>query len=97
VIGGIALLAGLLFFFLVYYRRSYEVVKVEGSARIIGKERAKWRRTYIFTIEGGPAGNVSYSIGDKEDKVWKALSPNEDNEYFIPKCDVVGKITIRCG
>ena len=95
--GFVVLLAGLLlFFFVFYYRRKYDVVKVEGAAVIIGDERATRKRAYTFTVEGGQVGTVRYSIGDKEDREWKTLSPNEKGLYVIPKCEVVGKITIQC-
>jgi predicted outer membrane repeat protein len=81
-----AILAGAL---LLFFRRSYEVIKATGN--IIGKDRARRKRAYHFEAAG--TGTVSYKVG--EDGRWKTLLPNSDESYTIPKEDVVGKLTIE--
>ncbi|MCL2149310.1 MAG: hypothetical protein FWH47_08250, partial [Methanomassiliicoccaceae archaeon] len=85
------LAAGLLIWFLFFWRRSYEVVKVQSSANIIGKDRARRRSRYEFEVEG--PGSVSYRVG--EDGPWKPLSPGPDGGYAIPREDVIDKLTIE--
>ncbi|MCL2295917.1 MAG: hypothetical protein FWC29_02405, partial [Methanomassiliicoccaceae archaeon] len=85
-------LIGLLIWFL-FYRRRYDVIKVSSSASIIGKDRVRRKAKYIFTVEGGYAGTISYRIG--EDGQWKILTSGPDGQYIIPKEDVVDTITIE--
>ncbi|MCL2148731.1 MAG: hypothetical protein FWH47_05275, partial [Methanomassiliicoccaceae archaeon] len=89
----IALLAvaGLLIWFLFFYRRSYDVIKVQSSANIIGKDRVRRRTAYEFTVDG--SGNVSYRVG--EDGEWKPLSAGEDGGYTVPRGDVTDTLTIE--
>ena len=87
------LAAGTLIWFLFFWRRMYEVVKVQSSAAILGKDKARRKKAYAFAIEGGPSGTVSYSIG--EDGIPKTVIPNANGEYVIPKEDVIDKLTIE--
>ena len=87
------IIAGFLLWFIFYYRRSYEVIKVESGPAIVGKDRARRKRAYTFLIEGSPSGTVSYRVG--EDGERKPLSPNEKGEYVIPGRDVIDKLTIE--
>ncbi|MCL2145723.1 MAG: hypothetical protein FWH45_00870, partial [Methanomassiliicoccaceae archaeon] len=97
ILGALLILAaGFLIWFLFFYRRTYEVIKVvkaESKAAIIGKERARRKRPYCFTIEGGSYGKVSYRVG--EDGHWKDLIPDENGEYVIPKEDVIDRLVIE--
>jgi len=94
-IGVILLLVilGILIWIFLFYRRTYEVIRVDYSASIAGKERARRRRAYTFSVEGGPAETVSYRVG--EEGQWKTLSPNQNGEYVIPAGDVTDKLTIE--
>ncbi|MDR1691046.1 MAG: hypothetical protein LBR42_04285, partial [Candidatus Methanoplasma sp.] len=95
VIGGIVLViaAASLVWFLFFYRAAYEVVKVVSSAAIIGKNRARRNKPYVFEIEGGPSGTVTYRTGENGNA--KTLAPGPDGSYEIPKEDVIGKLTIE--
>ncbi|MDR1690590.1 MAG: hypothetical protein LBR42_01940 [Candidatus Methanoplasma sp.] len=86
-------LAGLFLLFLLFYRRSYEVVKISPSEEIIGKDRAYRKRPYRVSIEGGLSGTVTYKVG--EDGIPKDISPDQDGAYEIPKQDVIDKLTIE--
>jgi hypothetical protein len=83
----------LLLFFVLFYHRSYAVVKVASSANIIGKDRARRKKPYKFSIEGGSSGTVSYKVG--EDGAWKALLPDQEGNYVVPKGEVIDKLTIE--
>jgi hypothetical protein len=71
-------------------RRSYEVVKitVEGIT-INGKDKARRRSAYRFTVDGDDTG-IKYRTGDGE---WKQPIKT-DSGYEIPKGDVTDKLTI---
>ncbi|MDR3282600.1 MAG: leucine-rich repeat domain-containing protein [Candidatus Methanoplasma sp.] len=71
-------------------RRSFEVVKVSSSVPIVGKDRARYRRAYRFSVEGG--SNIRYRIG--EDGAWKAPARTAGG-YEIPKEDVTATVTIE--
>ena len=91
-IGGIitALIsAGILFWIIFWYRKRYDVYIPEGSP-IKGKGKASRKRAYLFTVEGGYKGAVSYRIGEDGQK--KHLFPGDDGEYRIPREDVVDDI-----
>ncbi|MCL1811322.1 MAG: choice-of-anchor D domain-containing protein, partial [Methanomassiliicoccaceae archaeon] len=96
IMAGLILLAilALLLLWMFLRRRSYEVVKTETAARIIGRDKARAKRPYTFSLEGGISAEVSYMVGDKGE--WKALVPDESGLYAIPKEDVIDKITIEC-
>ncbi|MCL1810863.1 MAG: hypothetical protein FWG41_01375 [Methanomassiliicoccaceae archaeon] len=95
VIGIILLLiiAGLLIWYLAFYRRQVDVIKVGYSSSIIGKDRVYRKRAYHFSIEGGYTGGVSYRVG--EDGMWKLIFPNEKGEYVIPRGEIVESVTIE--
>ncbi|MDR1954796.1 MAG: hypothetical protein LBP82_02440, partial [Candidatus Methanoplasma sp.] len=93
IIALLAVLAALFFLFFLLYRKTYEVVKVASSATIIGKDKARRKRSYVFRIEGGAVGNVAYKVGDGGE--WKAMSPREDGKYVIPRKDVIDMLTIE--
>lgn len=88
------LLAALLLLLFVFYRRTYEVVKVTASEEAIfnGDDRARRKRAYSFTLEGS-TGPVSYMVG--EEGQWKPLIPDRNGTYTIPKEDVIDKLTIE--
>jgi hypothetical protein len=87
------LLLLLLLLFLLFYRKKYDVIKVEG-ANIIGDEKVRRKSKYTFIIEGGYAGLVVYRIGDEGE--WLPLVPNENGEYIIPRGQITGNVTIEC-
>ncbi|MCL2032057.1 MAG: hypothetical protein FWG96_02120, partial [Methanomassiliicoccaceae archaeon] len=89
----IVLLAAGLLIFVIFYRRSYDVIKVGHSEAIIGKDKARRKKAYRFSIEGAPSGTVSYRVG--EDGMWKTITPDSGGEYVIPKEDVIDKLTIE--
>ena len=82
----------LIWFFLVY-RRHYNVIKLGYSAEIVGKDRAKRKGEYSFSVAEGFSGTVSYRIG--EDGAWEVLHPMPNGEYVVPKGVVVDKLTIE--
>jgi len=90
---GILILAGFLLWFLLYHRRTYDVIKVARDVNIVGKDRVRRKRSYTFAIEGGPPGAVSYKVG--EDGEWKMLIPNEKGEFTIPKGEITEDVTIE--
>lgn len=92
-IGAFLFLLAALLLLLLFYRRSYEVIKVESTVVVEGKDRARRKKRYDFTVEGGFSGTVSYKVG--EEGSWIPLTPNEDGSYSIPKEDVIDKITIE--
>jgi hypothetical protein len=88
------LIALFLWWFLFYYRRTYDVIKVAHSVEIIGKDRVRRKRSYTFTVVGGPPIPVSYRIG--EDGQWIVLLPNPANgEYTIPRGIITDDVTIE--
>jgi len=93
-IGGFILLVllGSLFWFLFYYRRYYEV-HIRKSSGMVGPDRIRRKKAYVFTAEGGYTGPAVYRI--KEDGHWKMVNMNESGEYVIPKKEVVGNIYIE--
>ncbi|MCL2032123.1 MAG: hypothetical protein FWG96_02475 [Methanomassiliicoccaceae archaeon] len=85
------LAAGALFWFLFFWRRAYDVIKVQSSASIIGKDKARRNKPYEFTVEG--SGQAAYRVG--EDGVWKPVPSGPGGEYVIPKNDVTDTLTIE--
>ncbi|MDR3282462.1 MAG: hypothetical protein LBS92_02490 [Candidatus Methanoplasma sp.] len=71
-------------------RRSFEVVKISSSVPIVGKDRARRKKAYRFSVEGD--ASVRYRIG--EDGAWKAPA-RVDGGYKIPKGDVTATVTIE--
>lgn len=86
------LLAALLILLFAFYRRTYEVIKIESSVAISGKDRARRKKNYTFQVEGSSV-KVSYRIG--ENGAWKIITPDAEGRYVIPKEDVIDKITIE--
>jgi hypothetical protein len=86
----ILLIAVLLIALILFFRRSYEVVKGEA---VIGDDRAPRKKDYVFSLEGEPSGMVVYRIG--EDGDWITPTLNEEGSYVIPKEEVIGKLTIE--
>ena len=86
------ILATLLLWLVLYKRRTYEVVKVGHSAEIVGKDRARRKKAYRFTIAGGTPGTVFYRVGDGQ---WKDIIPSANGEYVIPKEDVIDNLAIE--
>lgn len=86
-------LIGLLLWFLLFYRRYYDVIK-PTNVNVIGKERVHRKSEYVFTVESGFIGIVSYRIGDEG--VWKTLLPSANGEYVIPKGEITDNVTIEC-
>jgi len=88
------ILIGLLIWFLLFYRRYYDVIKVSGSnVNIIGDEKVRRKSEYRFSIDGVFSGKVSYRVG--EDGQWKTLLPNTGGEYTIPKGEITDNVTIE--
>jgi len=93
---GILFLAGIFWWFLFYYRRKYDVIKVESEAiTIIGDDKVRRKTAYHFTVEGKVSGDIYYRIGYDDDAVWKIITPDQNNEYTIPRKEVVNDITIE--
>ena len=85
-----------LLWFLFYYRRVYDVIKVESPVlTIIGDDRIRRKKTYRFKVEGKPTGSIYYRIGYEEDAEWKIASFDKNNEYTVPGKEVVSDITIE--
>ena len=82
-----------LIWFLFFYKRRYNVVKVSSSAVIVGKDKVRRKSAYRFSIEGG-TGTVSYRIG--EDGAWKTLIPGPSGDYLIPKGEITDTLIIEC-
>jgi hypothetical protein len=81
-----------LIWFIFYRRKRYEVIlAVSGEAVITNRARRK--KAYHFTIDGGSSGTAVYRIGDGGQ--WKTIAPGENGEYVIPKEDVVDNLTIE--
>jgi hypothetical protein len=95
ILAAIALIAiaATLIWYLLFYRRYYDVIKVAYSVEITGKDRARRKHEYRFSINGEFSGTVSYRVG--EDGEWKVLLPMPDGEYAIPKGDVLDDLTIE--
>ena len=92
---GIAVLiifAGFLIWFLLLYRRYYEVVKSDES--IVGAERVHRKKEYRFRVEGY-SGAMAYRIKDAKDAEWKTVFANEEGEYVIPRGEITGKVFIK--
>jgi len=87
-----AIAALFLIWFLFFFRRSYNVTIV-SSASITGKDRARRKRAYSFTVDGGASGTVSYKVG--EEGQWKVLTPGPGGEYVIPGKEVVDNLMIE--
>jgi hypothetical protein len=89
----LAIAGAFIWWFFFVFRRAYEVIKIASSAAIIGKDKVRRKTKYVFSIEGGPSGTVSYKVG--ENGIEKTLTAGPQGEYIIPKKDVVDKITIE--
>lgn len=92
ILGLILILLALLLIVFFLYRRSYEVIKVSSGAEIIGKDKARRKKVYTFSVDGG-SGTVMYRVG--EDGQWKSILQNGDGNFEIPKDEVIDKITIE--
>jgi hypothetical protein len=87
----IAAIAGsAIFWFAFGPGRSFAVVKIASSVPIVGKDKARYRKAYRFSVEGD--ANVKYRIG--EDGAWKAPA-RANGGYEIPKEDVTATVTIE--
>jgi hypothetical protein len=93
-IASLVLLAAgsLLLFFILFSRKSYDVITVASGADV-GSAIARRKKAYHFTIAEGSSGTVVYRIGDGGQ--WKAVSPDKNGEYVIPKEDVIDNLTIE--
>jgi len=89
----LAVIAGILIWFFLYHNRKYDVIKVESSVKIKGDERVRRKSTYRFSIEGEVSGTVSYRIG--EEGAWKAISPDAEGEYVIPRGEITDNVTLE--
>ena len=85
-------IAALLILFILF-RKRYDVVKKDSISKIIGKDKARRKKAYTFTIDGGPTGTVSYRVA--KDGEWKVLHPNPDGSYVIPKGEIIDVVTIK--
>jgi len=86
------IVAALLLWPVLYKRSTYEVVKIGHSVEIVGKDRARRKKAYRFTIAGGIPGTMFYRVGDGQ---WKDISPGVNGEYVIPKEDVTDDLEIE--
>jgi hypothetical protein len=86
---------GLFLWFILFYRRYYDVIKVSPeSIEIIGDDRVHRKNEYTFKING-LVGKVSYRVGDDDDTPWKPIFPNSEGVYIIPKGEIVDDVTIE--
>ncbi|MDR3206572.1 MAG: hypothetical protein LBT41_05750, partial [Candidatus Methanoplasma sp.] len=86
-----AILAGFaIFWFIFGPGRVFKVIKVSSDVAIIGKDRARYKRAYLFNTDGD--AKVRYRVGKDGD--WE-VPARTDSGYEIPKEDVVGEITIE--
>ncbi|MDR2845824.1 MAG: hypothetical protein LBV63_00920, partial [Candidatus Methanoplasma sp.] len=61
---------------------------------IIGKDSARRRRPYRFSVKSGDKiVNLSYRIGTKGE--WKKPGSNAKGQYEIPAREITDHITIR--
>jgi cytoskeletal protein RodZ len=95
VIAAIAVIAaaGVIWWFFFVFRRAYEVIKVSSSSSIIGKDKARRKSKYVFSVEEGASGTVSYRVG--EDGMWKSPLSTPEGEYVIPKGEITDSVTIE--
>ena len=83
----------LLIWFIFFYRRYVDVIKVSHTSEIVGRSRVRRKGEYRFSIEGGFSGTVSYHIG--EDGEWKSLLPVSEGKYVIPRGEIIDTLTIE--
>jgi len=93
IIGALLITAGLLIWFIFFYRRYYDVIKVNGPVKIIGDDRVHRKSEYRFSVEKGYPGIVSYRIG--EDGEWKTILHSPEGGYVIPKGEITDTLTIK--
>jgi hypothetical protein len=95
IIAGIVLLMiiGILLWFILFGRKRYDVIKVETSAAIVGKDKVRRKSAYHFSIENGK-GTVTYRIG--EYGTLKTILPGSNGEYVIPKGEITDTVTVEC-
>ncbi|MCL1811656.1 MAG: hypothetical protein FWG41_05525 [Methanomassiliicoccaceae archaeon] len=72
---------GILLRFIFRYRRYYDVF-IQELSFIVGKDKVRRNKAYIFTVGEGRSGATSYRIG--EDGPWKLVFPDEHGTYVIP-------------
>jgi len=87
------LIAGFLVWFFLYYRKTYDVIKIESAIAIIGKDKVRRKSEYTFKVEGSPSGTISYRVGEAGQ--WKAPFVNPSGEYVIPKGEITDTVTIE--
>ncbi|MCL1978620.1 MAG: hypothetical protein FWG60_00450, partial [Methanomassiliicoccaceae archaeon] len=87
------LLAGILLWFILFYKKRRYDVYIQEFSLITGDDSVRRKRAYTFTAGEGYSGTVSYRIG--EDGTWKLLFRNEDGTYTVPKNEVVGDIYLE--
>jgi hypothetical protein len=98
VLGIIVLLIiiGLILWFLLFYRRYYDVIKVSPeNVTIVGDNRVHRKNEYRFTVQGSHSGKISYRVGKDENIPWKTITPNDNGEYIIPKGEITDNVTVR--
>ncbi|MDR2698615.1 MAG: carbohydrate-binding domain-containing protein [Candidatus Methanoplasma sp.] len=90
----IVVAAAAAFFFLwaFFFRRKYDVTIV-SSVPITGKDKARRKRAYVFSVDGGTSGTISYRVG--EEGKWKVITPGPDGRYVIPGKEVVDDMMIE--
>jgi hypothetical protein len=88
-----ALAIGFTYWFLIIWRRYYDVIIPEGM-EIYGSRKAHRKSQYTYRMQDGYSGPMVYRIGNDEDSEWKTLLPDERGAYTIPQGEVVDDITI---
>jgi hypothetical protein len=85
----------LLLWFLLFYRRYYDVLKVTPpSVTIVGDDRVHRKNEYRFTVNGH-TGKMAYRIGNDDDTKWKTIVADANGEYVIPKGEIVDDVYIQ--
>ena|GEM_PF-6079452 len=89
----LSMVTAVLFFILLAYFRTYEIIKVSSTVRITGEDRARRSKAYKFMIMGDEGGDIAFRVGD--DEQWRPLVPDENGEYVISGKFVEDKLTIE--
>jgi len=74
-----------------FYARTYPVINDAHTAVTMDSERAHRKKGFYFNVKKGSAGKVFYRVGEGD---WKAARPAGNGEYFVPRKEVLGKLTI---
>ena len=74
----------------IFYARTYRVINAANTAVTMDSEKAYRKKGFYFNVKKG-SGKVFYRVGEGD---WKAARPAGNGEYFVPRKDVIGNLTI---